>query len=944
MRVRSGFLLLLAGALLAVNTASPAASWAEDTPPTAAGAESFTSCLAGGTAGDVLLLIDETGSLKETDPENARIAAARHFVDQLTDAVEQSGSKVSLSIAAFGHAMRPVTKWETVTPEAEAGLLSAVDSFTELVYGFETDYWSALNDAREALSVRASERGEAPSCQSIVWFTDGEYWLSARHDGAQREQFGAVKPYAPSIELSDAAQAQRALDAGVADICRAGGLADQIRSSGLWLYGVGLGSGGDEPTDLSFMESIVRGADAGGKKCGEVPPRSGELFFAVNDMDGLLFAFDELASPNPISSEGAICADVKCPEKPHRVVLDDSLTQVRVLASAETPALPVLVESPDGSVTEIVPAAVGERQVVKLPAATITVETKSPTSMDLKIESIDPLAPHEGWAGLWQFAFVDRSGESDGKTSRANIHVRSIVSPTWTDQAENELRLGAENALSLGASAGNDDAHTFDLSQLQGTFEYVATLTTSDGKRHELVSATSAKDLAAPVPIDLSAVPLGAAALNLSLGITTAATKDGAGQAVAGTQLSPNTATFPVTVLPPLNYPEVRGRLDFGLISGMPEAQASLRVAGDGCVWIDETTAPTLNAAPDGIGVVSLTAGKAVSAETCTPVSGDTTFEVTFAAAEAGNGAVNGVIPVSLASATGEGEPLVVEVPFVVSLQKPVNTMNFWATLIAALILGPGIPLALLYLAKWFVSRIPNAPFVASRVRVTSTPSNVLRDGSSFSLQATDLRDIVAVDRGRQFSAQGLSFAVRRGWSPFGIGQLAVLESSPATAAPAGSNNAGVDASGVRAVLPLAVQNTWLAIRNLDGSEEVLVFATAGADPDTLRKLEERVRNEAPAVFEKLRRADPNTDASTPTPGGFPAPATAPQPAAPAFTLPDSASQVHGWGAPSAPTTGEWTVPKASPKPAGPSAPTPPQTPPVFPPPAADGGQWPPLS
>ena len=41
-----------------------------------------------------------------------------------------------------------------------------------------------------------------------------------------------------------------------------------------------------------------------------------------------------------------------------------------------------------------------------------------------------------------------------------------------------------------------------------------------------------------------------------------------------------------------------------------------------------------------------------------------------------------------------------VDVPFIASLIHPLSTTNFVLVLIAALLLGPGIPLALLYAAE----------------------------------------------------------------------------------------------------------------------------------------------------------------------------------------------------------------------------------------------------
>ena len=80
---RRGFGALVAaliGLSLAIvpgTVASPAAA----APGDSDAVQRFGSCLAAGGHGDLLLVLDTSGSLQDTDPNNQRVAAANHLLD-----------------------------------------------------------------------------------------------------------------------------------------------------------------------------------------------------------------------------------------------------------------------------------------------------------------------------------------------------------------------------------------------------------------------------------------------------------------------------------------------------------------------------------------------------------------------------------------------------------------------------------------------------------------------------------------------------------------------------------------------------------------------------------------------------------------------------------------------------------------------------------------------
>ncbi|OOK73453.1 hypothetical protein BZL30_5253 [Mycobacterium kansasii] len=60
---------------------------------------------------------------------------------------------------------------------------------------------------------------------------------------------------------------------------------------------------------------------------------------------------------------------------------------------------------------------------------------------------------------------------------------------------------------------------------------------------------------------------------------------------------------------------------------------------------------------------------------------------------------------------------------FVASLTKPLSKTNFVLVFLAALLLGPGIPLALLYAGKWYAAKIPASDAGPSGYRSRWTPT-----------------------------------------------------------------------------------------------------------------------------------------------------------------------------------------------------------------------------
>ncbi|MEX3770684.1 VWA domain-containing protein, partial [Mycolicibacterium fortuitum] len=277
---------------------------------------------------------------------------------------------------------------------------------------------------------------------------------------------------------------------------------------------------------------------------------------------------------------------------------------------------------------------------------------------------------------------------------------------------------------------------------------------------------------------------------------------------------------------------------------------------GAGCVWIADSDAVTVDAGPEGIGTPKVTSA-ANSPGNCLKVQEGQTgkLDVTLRTEQDGHGGLNGTVPLHVAALDNPDDSQTVQVPFSASLIKPLSTVNFVLVLIAALLLGPGIPLGLLYLSKWWVSKIPDIPLLAERIRVEVRSDIALRDGEPFAMVDTDLVNPVPGLAGgtRRLSVLGTTLTVVLGRSPFGAGHVRVDAGHLVST---GSELPATDDTGLHAVLPLAVHNTWVVLHDPRGPStdaEVLLLVSGNTDIAAREKLYEEVARRLPEVLNGLR-------------------------------------------------------------------------------------------
>lgn len=817
----------------------------------------FGSCVAAAKSAQVLLLIDTSGSLKETDPQGARVTAATYLVDQLADFATESGAAIDVAVAGFSESYRQEIDWTRLDKASVAGITAGLKKFADYDDGPDTDYWAALNGAQSALGKRRPAEAGAQSCQVLAWFTDGKIDFS-QHPGTQ-------KPYAPGQDLGSPEGVAATVAAAKESICRPGGLADQLRSSGIVTFGIGLAPDGQNSADFDVLKSIVTGEPTVAGECGAIRTPTPGAFYLASNIDELLFAFDAFSTPGqpPQRTEAGVCPGTAvCENAKHRFTLDRSVRSVSVLASADSSGLMPVLVPPTGPPQDLKPGA-----AATLDIGGVTVNYRWLSDKSVTFHMTNPEAP--AWQGQWALVFEDPTSASAART-KTSIHISGDLFPAWPDQKTTTLHQDEVVPVTFGVV---DSAQKpVDPVTLMGQAELTVALIDGKGAIHPVAEALPKDRMTQPQQLDLHGVAPGKATLRMTLAVTTAATTDQSGAPVAGTALSPQSVDLPVSISPPIGYPTVGSTVDFGLLDGGGTVQRNLPVTGPGCVWLSADPPATIAAAPDGVGEITVTStanGKAGCVKAA--AGGSAELPLTITVPREGNGVVNGTMTVAAAPAEGDGTPVMVDVPFTLTVEKHLNTTKVLTVVILALLLGPGIPLLLLYLVKWWVSRIPGKALRTEQIPVQVRNGAVLRNGQPFAVADRDLTSLVQDLEGptRRINIGEIDLAAKVGWSPFGAGFVVARAPGLVGAAGKAGTSHGKPPS---AKLPLAVQNTWFVLHDPAGREDaatVVLLVGGDAGRPVIDRLSAEITDALPRVLPELRRRA----AQSPPPGdGEPAP------------------------------------------------------------------------
>lgn len=832
------------------------------------------SCMASGQPTDVLIVFDRSSSLQDTDPENERITAARYLVERLIAVADGSGADMHLAVAGFDVDFEVTQQWTKAAPDRENALVRHVEGYAGQNKGWETDYWEAVQGARSTLADR--EKG-GEHCQGWIWFSDGSYDLDVRDSKDEAKRYGDTKPYADG-KIDSRPAADKAVKAGVSDLCRDGGQAAQLRARDIITLAVGLKTPGSD-ANFDLMKGIAEASGSGGPACSDGADPVPGTFIQASELNDVLFAFDEFSSPNqkPIDQSNKLCPIRACASEEHEFVLDNSIASVHILGTADADQNIVALQR-DGMAKPILldPGTTDATHMVG------DVEVKSTWLSDDSIQLDMTRGSDRNWAGLWTLVFIDPNADEKGGESRSRIHLQGDIAPAFLDE-DPQWHTGEKVDANLGLTrlATKESVAPSDI---EGKAVVSATLYPNGAGPITVAEGVQGAQIAEPRSIDLTSVPIGKAVLRVTLDLTTKSARTEDGQQVPGTVLAPQSVDVPIRIQAPENYPTISPTLYLGTIEDLETVDGAVEITGPGCVWLDKAAPATT--LPVGVKdpVISSSANDKGS---CVKVADGekATVPVSLTFDSLDNGDVNGAMTLMAVPEDGKGEAIPVEVDYTLEMRKPRDTSTFLLALIGITLAGVLIPVALLYLVKWLTSGIPGSSLLVGRVQGTVDADGrfLPSTGDALAVDPAAMDTVfLAASRRRVALPGGGELVAKVGLNPSAPGY--VVANIPGRSAASSARKPSNKALG--AVLPSAVAGSWVVAIEGTGSgaaAEVLFFTNPnGAGIDQLLQ---DARDRIPDVVTTLRSKAPGTQAGPDVNGpdngwggGSPAPAPTPTP------------------------------------------------------------------
>ncbi len=770
--------------------------------------DDLVGCVQGSRELLVLFLIDESASLKQTDPENRRVDAARGALDSLIALSSSEGSaspQVDVALAAFSNDYRLVQDWTSAGSDTADSLNESLDEFAEFNQGIDTDFVNALSAGREALAEKAAvvtnEGGAAP-CRAVMLFTDGGYDLAVRTSEADQERLGTTKPYAPGIELTSPERVQEAEALGRRALCDPGELADQLRADDITLLTVALSG------DVARRSQLPLAAASAGKAddytCG-TQPADGETsrvqgaYLPAEDIDVLVTQFNgvgiRLAGGNlvPGPDQVEICGDDPCAAGSRTFVLDQSLRRAHILVLPPEDGATVVLQGPGGETTEV-----SEAGTATVGATEMVARSVAGRGFAIDLERPDDDA---SWSGEWTVSITDPEQEGDAATLQ--IFVFSDIGVAFGDQPPLERGASTPLQVVLELPEGVEVADVIEASEatvrlrnpvtgrvdeiplegepggpFTGTFETPDTLTAN------LVEATA------------------------EVRITTT------GDALLISQSAP----LELLVRRPegsIQYSP--GSLQMPSLTGEGSTESDLVLIGGngpGCVWFGESSVPE---PPDGAGpvVVTLADGSPLPGESdCIEVPADVPVTISIQASPAGraSGTVTGTLQV-FEEVEGREQASTTEIPFRFDMARGVDQAQRLLLSLLMLVAGLGLPLLALVLLNARTARFQSLDAVrGTALPVQVTGRTILRiDGTyprPLSLRSDDFGSLATAGSERRFTFGGVEFRARASRNPFGA--------TIAMAAPEGGAEKLKGRAGSRVELDPALAGSWIFLLDSD--------------------------------------------------------------------------------------------------------------------------------
>lgn len=652
--------------------------------------ENVTACLQERDQLQVLAIVDESASLRRTDPESTRSAALETVVRNLAGVQQtESGAAaaVEIKVMTFATDVRDLTDWLLLESDTVGELLEASRELAERDAGMDTDFVFALTAARDTMEERIAQLADqgVSVCPVLLWFTDGDYDL---------EPFSRTVPYAPDLPLQEPGNPELAMQIGRELICETGGLADQLHDAGVITLTIGLGLEITEE-DERFLTLFSEGSEG----CGSGVRTGAGAYLSADDLNALLFAFDRASTGivgGTLAGEHTVepCIGESCPAGSTSFELDTSLERFHLLITAAD-TLRVEIAGPSGDPTVL--ERTEDARVVIDGAELSWTPLAGAFLVDGTLGADDP-----SWVGSWTVTFIDPTGDAGEVVGQFQVVLFGALTPRLI--SSDDVRVGEQATISVEAIDAEGTPRT--PAELIGRTTIEVTI--SDPVSGDTIpaqvgppDADGQRSVSFDVAPDIATSSLLAEA---RLMVTT----------VGGLELPERRDTLVLPLLPPATYPRVEpASLRIGPVAGRDPGRSELLVIGGedpGCVWFG----PATLSGPRDLGAVDLmVSGGHAEAESCLAIGpGQTlTLPVQVDREASAGGTANGSLEVLLASDVGD-EVITLQVPVTIDFVREVDTGRRLAIFLAVFVLGLLLPLAFLAVVSRLAARFRDPALV----------------------------------------------------------------------------------------------------------------------------------------------------------------------------------------------------------------------------------------
>lgn len=747
---------------------------------------------------DVVVLMDESGSLKGSDPNGTRVDGIKSLIAALASESQSSNgqkARVRVLLAGFYGGVEPNPRagslpWITLDGKNLDSVLAEAEEFRSRDSGRDTDYATAFFAANSYFT-RVGQGVNQP-CRAVIFFTDGAFDIRDR-------TLGGALPASPiwdsKLDLTKPGSGKKAIQAGKQYLCKRAGLIDQMRASGVQIYSIGLSSRSDDP-DLDFLRSI----SSGDGTCGE-PTTSSVGEFEIATANDLFFRFRDTVSgetPEIRSGNGEF-------------ILASGIDSLLMRAATASPGVSVKLTSPGGKSTTIGYST--GRKSVNFEGLEIDAIWPSKTTLELRGINVAP----DTSTGRWLLEF---EGTGDAAESRytleftPDITLQMVGNPTAIRGERSTLEMTARDA------SGNPVKWlpTFAEVTLSGVVvdpesgrSFPVTFSEPDADGNVTASFDLARDVSAP-------------SVNLNTEMTYAIPQSRI------SAVSPNSFKL-TTGLPPGNgYPYVSpAAVTAPPMNGPGTSSSKTTLLGSknrgGCVWLRSASAEA--------GTVKRTVlldGKplATTHSSCAHIAASSRhqLEIRFSTDDNEDQIARGLVELGVSSdVLPEKEAISVRAT-AQFLHKSDPVTTAWLTVVLTF-LGIAIPVGLICLLNWFGAKLAPPAMVrqwSGTVKVDAQNGSITNEaGHEF---AITLSDMTYLDGSNSDQVREIDVAPplriravangRRGGSL--IAWILSVIRGPYAVATAGSNRivgggvAGIAnwADGTSQELPLSLAGSWL--------------------------------------------------------------------------------------------------------------------------------------